>query len=123
MNDEAPEDRLQRERTGVSGDPVPDHEYGDSPEDLTPDVAPDEAGDGVSPSVRGAARRLADPGLLTDRQALAYVLRDVEGVSRPDSAERMGVSVSTLDSLLGTARRKLGQARDTLDLADDLADE
>lgn len=26
---EGPQDRLQRERVGVAGDPVPDHEYGD----------------------------------------------------------------------------------------------
>jgi DNA-directed RNA polymerase specialized sigma24 family protein len=118
--DETPEDRMQRERVGVSGDPVPDHEYGDDREDLTPDVAPDEAGEGVSPSVRAAARRLSDPGLLTDRQALAYVLRDVEDVGRQEAADRLGCSTSNLDGLLGTARRKLERARHTLEEADDL---
>lgn len=110
--EEHPEDMLQRTRVGVEGDPVPDHEYGD--DHHPPDVAPDEAGEGVSPSVRGTARRLSDPGLLTDRQALAYVLRDVEGVSRSESAERMGCSKSNLDTLLGRARRKLDQATSTL---------
>lgn len=121
--EEDPHERQQRERVGVAGDPVPDREYGDQGRPPGADVAPDEAGEGVSPSVRGTARRLADPGLLTDRQALAYVLRDVEGVSRPDAAEQMGVAKSTVDGLLGTARRKLSQARDTLDRADDLRDD
>ncbi|ALJ99707.1 hypothetical protein BGV91_gp44 [Haloarcula californiae icosahedral virus 1] len=114
--EEAPEDRQQRERVGVSGDPVPDHEYGDDPEDLTPDVAPDEAGEGVSPSVRHLAQRLAKPGLLTDRQALAYVLRDVEGVGRQEAADRLGCSVSNLDTLLGRARTNLDDARATLEV-------
>ena len=43
FDDEHPDDRLQRERIGVAGDPVPDHDYGDSREDLTPDVDPREA--------------------------------------------------------------------------------
>lgn len=42
-------DRLERERVGVSGDPVPDREYGDGPEDLTPDVAPREERRSVIP--------------------------------------------------------------------------
>ena len=45
--DEDLADRHERERTGVAGDPVPDRDYGDDPEDLVPDVDPDEvAGDG-----------------------------------------------------------------------------
>jgi len=90
-----------------------DAEYGDD----APDVAADES---VSPAVRGLARRLSDPGLVTDRQALAYVLRDVEGVSRPDAAERMGSSESNLDTLLARARRNLDQANSTLQVLHDL---
>lgn len=123
MTEETPGDRLQRERTGVAGDPVPDADYGDRQkggESPHPDVSHDEAGEGVSPSVRQAARRLSDPGLLTDRQALAYVLRTVEGVPRQQAADQLGVSVSTLDGLLGRAKRKLEQARDTLGHVEDL---
>ena len=118
--EEDPHARQQRERIGVAGDPTPDHEYGDTDRPPGADVAPDEAGTGVSPSVRGSARRLADPALLTDRQALAYVLREVEGVGRDEAAEQLGISVSTLDGLLGKARRKLRNARKTLELVDDL---
>lgn len=117
---EAPEDREQRERVGVSGDPVPDRDYGDEEEDLTPDVAPDEAGDGVSDAVRDLGRRLSEPGLLTERQALAYVLRDVEGVPRQEAADRLGCSVSNLDTLLGRARANLSDAADTLGVLHDL---
>lgn len=119
--DEAPEDRLQRERVGVAGDPVPDHEYGDDPEDRP--VDPIEQHE-VGPSVRDAARRLSDAGLLSDRQAVAYVLREVERVERPLAAEKMGVAVSTLDNQLTDARNKVSAARQTLDLLADLeADE
>ena len=111
---EGPQDRLQRERVGVAGDPVPDAEYGDDPEDLTPDVAPDEGGEGVSQSVRALAGRLAAPGILTERQALAYVLRDVEGVPRQEAADRLGCSASNLDTLLGRARSNVDDAAATL---------
>lgn len=45
MNDErhvteSAADRIQRERVGVAGDPVPDHEYGD--DHAPPDVDPAE---------------------------------------------------------------------------------
>jgi len=121
--DEAPEDRLQRERTGVPGDPVPDHEYGDSRDDVTPDVDPMEQYE-VSPSVRDTARRLAAAGILSDRQALAYTLRVIESVERPLAAEKMGVAVGTLDNTLYAAKQKVENARDTVDHLDALeADE
>lgn len=83
-------------------------------EDLTPDVAPDEAGEGVSQSVRSLAGRLAAPGILTERQALAYVLRDIEGVPRQETADRLGCSASNLDTLLGRARSNVDDAAATL---------
>lgn len=94
--------------------------HGDQGRPLGAPVAPDEGATGVSPSVRDTARRLADPGLLTDRQALAYTLRDVEGVRRDEAAEKMGISKSGLDDHLGTARRKLDQATSTLSVLDAL---
>ncbi|AFD02320.1 putative protein 39 [Haloarcula hispanica icosahedral virus 2] len=115
--EEHPEDRQQRERVGVAGDPVPDHEYGDVGDD-TPPVDPMEQHE-VGPTVRAAARRLSDAGLLSDRQAVAYVLREVERVERPLAAEKMGVAVSTLDNQLTDARNKVSAARQTLDLLDD----
>ena len=75
---------------------------------------PDEPDDDTSDAARELARRLAAPGVITERQATAYVLRDVEGVGRPEAADRMGCSVSNLDSLLGRARSNLDDAAATL---------
>lgn len=77
-------------------------------------------GSNVSPTVERAARRLADPGLLTYRQALAWVLRDVEDVGREDAAHQLGLSPSTLDNHLGAARRKIRRARATIEDVDEL---
>lgn len=63
-------------------------------------------------------QHLADAGLLTRRQAEAYVLRDVERVSRPVAAKKMDISVNTLDKRLSEARRKVDKARDTIDIVD-----
>jgi len=84
------------------------------PEELTPDVVADKGGEGVSQSVRSLAGRLAAPGILTERQALAYVLRDVEGVPREEAADRLECSESNLDTLLGRARSNVDDAAATL---------
>jgi DNA-directed RNA polymerase specialized sigma24 family protein len=81
---------------------------------------PDGADDDTSDAVRELARRLAAPDVVTERQAVAYVLRDVEGVGREDAADRMGCSVSNLDSLLGRARSNLDDARTTLSVLHEL---
>ncbi|AAY24977.1 ORF 51 [Haloarcula hispanica virus SH1] len=122
--EEAPEDRLQRERVGVAGDPVPDHEYGDQGRPPGADVDPGDGYPGVSRSVCRAADDVAAHGVVTYRQAVAWVLRDVEGVGREETAERMDCSVSNLDTLLGRARDNIGKARRTASIADELeADE
>lgn len=108
---EAPEDRLQRERIGVAGDPTPDHEYRDEP----PQHEPDGGESGVSPSVRAAAKNLEATGILTEKQALAYVLRDVEGVRREEAADRMGTSTSNLDTHLSKARGYVEDARELVE--------
>jgi len=68
----------------------------------------------ISQSVRSLASRLAAPGVLTERQALAYVLRDVEGVPREETADRLKCSESNLDTLLGRARSNVDDAAATL---------
>lgn len=70
--------------------------------------------------VTRAAEELSDAGLVTERQALAYVLRDVEAVPREEAAESMGISPSTLDTLLAKARRKVSAARATADAVDSI---
>jgi DNA-directed RNA polymerase specialized sigma24 family protein len=78
---------------------------------------------GESPTVEHTAGVLAAAGLLTERQAHAYLLREVEGVGRQATADRLGVSTSTLDSHLAKARRKVNQARETVGILEDLEDE
>lgn len=113
MNDEeAPEDRLERERVGVTGDPVPDHEYGDSREDLTPHVAPEEPPNAIAHK----AREVATAGLLTEKQALAWLLRRRAGYHREAAASMMGISPSTLDTHLQRAAEQVQAARATLEL-------
>lgn len=67
-----------------------------------------------------AVAELVDAGLLTDRQAEAYVLRDVRHVRRERAAEAMGISPNTLDSRLRTARDKVTAARETVATVDRL---
>jgi len=81
---------------------------------MTVDAAPDEADSGVSDAVRALAASLAEHGIVTDRQALAYVLCDVEGVGRQEAADRMDCSVNNLDSLLSRARSNVDDAATTL---------
>lgn len=117
---EDPHDRLQRERVGVAGDPVPDHEYGDQGRPPGADVDPGDQYPNVSRSVLRAADDVAAHGVVTYRQAVAWVLRDVEGVGREEAAERMDSSVSNLDTLLGRARENIKQARLTAGIVDEL---
>lgn len=77
-----------------------------------------------SPSAEAAASTLADLGdVLTERQATAWVLRDVEHVPRRDAADMMGVTVSSLDTTLSRARTNIREARAVLDAVDRLTDD
>lgn len=64
--------------------------------------------------------QLVDSGLLAERQAEAYILREIEAVPRQAAADSMEISVNTLDNALGKARSKIETAEDTLDVIDDL---
>lgn len=77
----------------------------------------------LTASEKATVERLASHGLLTERQATAYLLRDIEGVSRSDAADKMDCSLSTLDHHLSEARNKMYQARHTLEMADRLTDD
>lgn len=70
-----------------------------------------------------AIAELADAGMLTERQAEAFVLRDVEAVPRSAAAESMGVSVNTLDNTLGTAREKVEKAQKTAEAVESIRHE
>ena len=57
--------------------------------------------------------RLVEAGLLTERLATAYVLREIEAVPRDAAAESMGISVNTLDNQLRRARDIVDEAHET----------
>jgi len=78
-------------------------------------TAPGDGAKGAeSDAVRALAASVADRGIITDRQALALVLADVEGVGRREAADRMDCSTLTLDTLLNRARSSVRDAAATL---------
>jgi hypothetical protein len=70
--------------------------------------------------VEAAVEQLADAGLLTRRQAQAYVLREIEAVPRDGAAQWMGVAKGTMDDYRRDAEEKVESAEATLDVIDDL---
>ena len=69
-------------------------------------------------SVEEEIEMLVDAGLLTERQAEAYVYREVELVPRPEAAAEMGIAESTLDDYVGDAKGKVQAARDSIEALD-----
>lgn len=63
---------------------------------------------------------LVTAGLLTEHQATAYVMREIEAVPREQAAESMGISVSGLDDARGKAVRKVQAARDTVEAVESI---
>lgn len=64
--------------------------------------------------------RLVDAGLLTERQAEAYVMREVELVPREAAAEGMGIAPSTLDDYRADAVEKIEDAEATVEAVRDI---
>jgi len=71
------------------------------------------AEDALVDAAREAAATLVGE-TLTERQALAYLLRDVVGVSRDRAAAATDSSPSNVDNLQRRAREKLDDARRTV---------
>jgi DNA-directed RNA polymerase specialized sigma24 family protein len=115
---EAPEDRLQRQRVGVEGDPTPDHAYRDEPP--RPERPERSDGGDLDGDVEDRATTLAAAGLLTEQQARVYILRYVEGLERRGTAEWLDVTPSAVDQHASAAREKLQAARTTVRVLDDL---
>jgi len=63
---------------------------------------------------------LVDAGLLTERQAQAYIYREVELVPRAAAADEMGITLSTLDDYRADAEDKIEAARETLDALEEI---
>ena len=66
-----------------------------------------------------AAEALAD-GLLTERQALAYLLREVAELDRQTTAEAIDSTPSNVDNLQRRASEKVEEARDLVDTLETL---
>jgi len=54
-------------------------------------------------------------GIITKRQAHAYIARDIVGLSRQESMALLGVQPSTVDSLLYKARKKVNGAENLVE--------
>lgn len=67
-----------------------------------------------------ALEMLTDCDLLTERQAEAWLHRDVEHDPRDLVAEHMDISPNTLDDRLSEARNKIESAEETLDVIDEI---
>lgn len=61
------------------------------------------------------AQDIADAGLLTKRQAEAYLYREVDGASRKTTAERMRISPNVVDKHLRKARDRVDAAAETIE--------
>ena len=66
-------------------------------------------------SVEEEIELLADAGLLTERQAEAFVHRRIELTPGYAVAEEMGINESTLSDYVSDAEDKVQAARDTVD--------
>jgi DNA-directed RNA polymerase specialized sigma24 family protein len=73
----------------------------------------------VADRVRADADRLATTGIVGERQALAYALREIHGVGRQEAADRMNTSASNVDNLLRSARARVGGAEEIVAIVGD----
>jgi|GEM_PF-4997351 len=63
---------------------------------------------------------LVTAGLLTEHQATAFVLREIEAVPREQAAESMDISASGLDDARAKAVRKVEDARATVEAVENI---
>lgn len=71
-------------------------------------------------TVEEEIERLVEAGLLTERQAEAFVLRRVEATPGYAVAESMDVEESTVSDYVSDAEAKIEAARETIDAIDDI---
>jgi len=67
-----------------------------------------------------AVEQLVDAGLLTERQAQAYVFREIDPTPRKAVAEMLDISPNVLDKHLSSAREKVNSAESTLATLDEI---
>jgi DNA-directed RNA polymerase specialized sigma24 family protein len=63
---------------------------------------------------------LTTPGVLTERQAEAFVHREIELTPRWAAAEDMDIAVSTLDNHVQEAKRRIGGARELVEAVESI---
>lgn len=63
---------------------------------------------------------LSRPGLITERQAEAWILVDIEGIDRTQASDQMECSLSNVDALRQRAQQKIEAAQHTAALAHSL---
>jgi len=73
--------------------------------------------------VHETADRLAQAGLLTQKQANVYFITQIADRHRTVAASRLGISESAVDDHLRRARSKLNAARRTLKILDEIEDD
>ncbi len=62
---------------------------------------------------------IADAGLLTEKQAVAYLGREIDHSSRRQIADYLDISPNTLDKHIRTAKDKVEAAEETLELIEE----
>lgn len=70
------------------------------------------------PQIPEVIAALADVGLLTERQAEAYIRRAIQNEPREVVANLMDISPSTLDDHLRAAKNEVAAARETVAVLD-----
>ena len=68
---------------------------------------------------RSDADRLAETAILTERQALAYALREVHGIGREAAADVMGTTPSNVDQLERKAGSHIDDARELVEIVNE----
>jgi DNA-directed RNA polymerase specialized sigma24 family protein len=71
-------------------------------------------------TTRKEIEMLTDAGLLTERQAEAFVLRRIECTPGYAVAEEMGISEPTLSGHVSDAENKIEAARETLNALEEI---
>lgn len=63
-----------------------------------------------------SAQELADAGILSDRQAEIWLLREIEGCSTEETADLIGIAPSTVSTQLSRARDRVESIQETAEL-------
>jgi len=74
----------------------------------------------MSASLNSMARRLAEEGVIGERQAQAYISVVIEGRTTRKTAETMGIAPSTVRNHVNRAEKLVREAERTVEIVDEL---